>query len=645
MEEKNTQCYEDEIKFLRRRVVVLDGRWKTASARLATLQKKYSALSKSLLGRTQLLIWKVGSCLGRTLYAIYLKIKKALLKCGITLPSKKIEDTKQEGMAEKNRIAQNKRSLISIIDKKQENLKQGLLPEFMNEAVIMNDVYRFDWQEKYLELREQICDVDFQQRMRDKIAQIPESNGSKYYGKMPYKIGIIADEFLFRSYVDAAEFQYITPENYKYDVDYLFVATAWKGLNGEWKGLGSIQKADVRNKLYNIIDYYRNLGKKVIFYSKEDPSNYYVFLDIAKKCDCIFTTAEECVKHYKEDTGIENVNVLDFAINPVQFNPIGSQMYNFDEVLFAGTWWNKKYPERKEDMEIIFQSVIKANKGLKLIDRNYSMGNPDYFYPEKYLRFVSPELSHATLQKVHKMYSWSININSIKNSKTMFASRVYELQALGNLIISNHSEGMEQKFPDVIIEDGCGKATDALLQYSDEKIYEKKMNGVRRVMTGETVYDRINFIMKCLNEKVVEYKKIVGIIIPDDNFEKLCIMAENQTYQNKVIIPQKELNEEMFCRCDMIAFFDSQSEYSEFYLEDMVNAFKYTDCDFVTKKAYFENDKLIEGVEHNYVNEYDEIGRTVFWRSSYSFGELFKVTEHASKRGYSIDHFNYRKYL
>lgn len=623
LKKENSKLQERNTKLQDRNVVL--------QKKFTTINEKYQRLSKSILGRIMLLIWHLADMVKHKLYAIYMIMKGVLSK---SRTSQSIE----EDLGDKENVERANNNV-----QKAEKKKKSMLPEFMQETVIMNDVYEFDWKENYFALREDVCDVEFSKRIEDKIEQIPESNGSRYYGILPYKIGIIADEFLYRSYADVADFVYITPNDYRYDIDVLFIATAWKGLHDEWKGLGNINNAEVRNKLFDIIDYYKKQGKKVVFYSKEDPSNYYVFLDIARSCDYIFTTAEECVEHYQEDTGISKVAVLDFSINPIQFNPIGMQMFNYDEVVFAGTWWNKKYPERKADMEIIFDSVLKAGKELKIIDRNYSRGVPDYFYPEKYLKFVSPEVSHAVLQKIHKMYSWSINVNSIKNSNTMFAGRVYELQALGNLIISNHSKGMERKFPEVIVEDGSGNAIDALTKHSTEEIYEKRIEGIRKVMTGETTYDRVNFLMDFIGEKTITCEKMVGIIIPEENELELAAMAQAQTYKNSEVIRKCDLDEKTFEKYDMIAFFDPDSEYSKFYIEDMVNAFKYTDSDFVTKKAYLEGDKLISGIEHNFVDGYDDVGRTVFWRSSYSFDELLNGDINKDKLGYSIDHFNYKK--
>lgn len=617
LQEQNGQLKE-RTAFLKRRVEVLDRRWKTADTRLETTKKNYAdvseryrALSQSVPGRMQLFSWRV----------------KGYIRRKLSLPEKKVLPA-QEPKTE------------TIV---QEKRQTDRLPDFMNENVVMNDVYEFNWKERYLQLRDTVCDVGYARRIREKIAQIPDSNGSRYYEKLPYKIGIIADEFLYRSFADTASFIYLTPEQYKYDIDVLLIASSWKGLHNEWKGLGNTNQTKLRDRLYEMIEYYRQAGKKVVFYSKEDPSNYYVFLDIAKRCDYIFTTAAECVEHYKKDTGIRQVHVLEFSVNPVQFHPIGMRMFHEEEVLFAGTWWNKKYPERKQDMEEIFQQVLKAGKKLKIIDRNYSLGNADYFYPEKYLSCVSPEMDHAMLQKVHKMHSFAINVNSIKNSETMFASRVYELMALGNLIISNQSRGMEQKFPDIIIEDGSGQSKEILCNDTKEQTYQKQIAGIRRVMAKETTFDRMYTMMAQIGMPVKTKERTVGIILPDENANRLREMASAQTWPHKKLIAKSGLNRRIYESCDMIAFFEPDGEYGKYYLEDMIHAFKYTDSDFITKSSYYRGDQKMGGTEHNYVSTYEEPGRTVFWRSSYEMKDLVEGNAKTGKRGYSADCLNYKK--
>ena len=179
---------------------------------------------------------------------------------------------------------------------------------------------------KYLEYRNKVSDKNFFKKVKPLLDQIPESNGSRFYNKIDVNIGIIADEFLYNSYKEVANFFYIERENFKKfsgKLDVLFVVTTWKGLNMEWKGLGNPNIKRHRQDLYQIMDFYRKQGTKIVFYSKEDPVNYHIFIEIAKNCDYIFTTAEEKVEDYKRDCKNENVFVLEFGVNPKYHNPIG----------------------------------------------------------------------------------------------------------------------------------------------------------------------------------------------------------------------------------------------------------------------------------------------------------------------------------
>ena len=151
----------------------------------------------------------------------------------------------------------------------------------------------------YLKKRDKLSDKHFFQQIKGKLDQIPDSNGSRYFNKMDVNIGIIADEFLFNSFKDVANFHYITRDNYKNyqgKLDVFMVVTAWKGLNLEWKGLGNPNISKHRKDLKEIIEYYRAQGTKIVFYSKEDPVNYDIFVGIAKECDYIFTTAVEKIE-------------------------------------------------------------------------------------------------------------------------------------------------------------------------------------------------------------------------------------------------------------------------------------------------------------------------------------------------------------
>ena len=122
---------------------------------------------------------------------------------------------------------------------------------------------------------------------------------------------------------------------------------------------------------------------------------------------------------------------------------------------------------------------------------------------------------------------------------------------------------------------------------------------------------------------------------------------EKQTYPHKILLKLDEEIEKKLDDCDMVAVWDQNSEYGAFYLEDMINAFKYTNCDYITKDCIIRNGELVAGIEHNYVDCIRNVYATVFWKNAIECKEILQFaseSEHISvKNGYSIDYFNYHQ--
>ncbi len=489
-------------------------------------------------------------------------------------------------------------------------------------------------------------DLRYFEHMQPLLDAMPESNGCRWYQPYDVKVGVICDEFLYNSLMSSATLVPVTPDNYREvctQIDVLLTVSAWRGVNGEWFGLGNVDNP-LRKTIYDVIDTARAAGVPTVFYSKEDPPNYEVFLDIAKKCDHVFTSCVEVVEKYKADCGHDRVDVLCFSINPEYHNPIGLRRYpKHNAVIFSGTWMTK-YPDRLVDMKTMFDGVLQAGWKLKVLDRCYSRNNTRYMFPEEYWQYVSPEVTHDYLQKIHKTYDWAININTIKDSDTMFANRAYELQANGNLMLSNHSKGVERLFPGIYIIDKPEDAVQALTSLTPEQVYEKQMAGVRRVMTGETGVDRMGQILAAAGIKAEQPER--RVVIFADDVAAAQKMADSQSFTaGKIdIMPVSELSNDVLSKYDAAAFFCSGYTYGEHYIEDMTNAFKYTACDYITKDAYYEGGKLHAGIEHDYVELMKDRACTVFWAKSFTAAQLSAMTGiTALPNGYSVDHFELSK--
>src|SRR5699024_2863901 len=285
------------------------------------------------------------------------------------------------------------------------------------------------------------------------VESIPDSNGSRVFKKLNIHIGLIADEFLYNSFKDVANVDYISRhERFDYkNYDFVIFATTWRGIDSSWDGAAHPNN-EKRQEMIELIEKYNKQGIPTIFYSKEDPVNFHLFKSLAKHCQYIFTTAVEVVKNYKEFTGNKNVHVLQFGINPLIHNPVGTRSSDAkefkDEVLFAGSWLTK-YPVRMSETKKLFDAILREKAPFTVIDRNLHLGNPRYQFPSKYLSKMAPPVAHDDLMNLHKLIRWSINMNSVKYSETMFANRVYELQAFGNIVLSNYNTGINNMFPNV----------------------------------------------------------------------------------------------------------------------------------------------------------------------------------------------------
>src|SRR5699024_895479 len=420
-------------------------------------------------------------------------------------------------------------------------------------------------------------------KFRDVVDEIPVSNGSRALKKLDLYIGIIADEFLYNSFKDVANVEYIS--RHKRDeikeYDFVIFATTWKGIDESWIG-SSTANGPIRRQMIMLAEEYNERGIPTIFYSKEDPVNYNLFKSLAKHCKYVYTTASEVVPLYKKYTENDNVDVLQFGINPLIHNPVGTRTKHAekykDEILFAGSWLSK-YPVRMTETKRLFNSIIEEDAPLTIIDRNLELKDPRYQFPEDYIPYITPPVKHEFLMKLHKIFRWSINMNSVKYSDTMFANRVYELQAFGNLLLSNYNTGINNIFPNVRL---INAPDDFKVIYKTEEqdLKELQAKGIRSVMKEHTTFHRILKLASDVGLKTPEIKKNILVVLENESAKE---DFDRQIYDTCDYIYKSELTFEKLKSFDFVTFFNNEFIYEEYYLEDMISAFKYTDVDFVSK--------------------------------------------------------------
>ena len=418
------------------------------------------------------------------------------------------------------------------------------------------------------------------------LSFIPESKSSSYYSRAPLTAGIITDEYMYNYYKDALNLINITPQNYKEQLpqcSMLIYVSCWRGMQDNvWSGPEMLETAG------KVLDYARSLGIKTIFQTIEDPSNYDRFAPTAKSADYIFTSCVEKIEDYKKSTGNSNVFLLEYGVNPIIHNPAGiaekhykTAVYDSSTVFFAGSWM-QRYKERCYDMAQIFDGLLSMGADLLIADRNSALTG--YEFPKKYQPNIIPAIDHLKLQKVHKLFDYSINVSSIKNSRTMCAMRVYELQALGCLMLSNYALSVSSEFPGLFMIHTSEEVSCIMNGYSREQIYRMQTENCNLVMSRYTVYDRLNYVFeRCGIDYKFPDRRI--LILCAEKTDKAVQAAASQSFKNITLAEESETPD--YSSYDYVTYFSDENDYSEDYITALMNAFKYTDADFVTKDADF----------------------------------------------------------
>lgn len=338
------------------------------------------------------------------------------------------------------------------------------------------------------------------------------------------KIAYICDEITYQNFSYLTTSFFLTPKNW-YEVmekekpDFLFCESAWSGIKDYrdcWRGRiyrNHHVKYEHRKVLLNILEYCHQERIKTVFWNKEDPSYFgnqsYDFVDTALRFDYIFTTCQECVDQYKA-YGHARVAVLPFGFSPRLYNPIGTTSKE-NKAIFAGSWY-PAFQERCMEMEEMFRMVQSYGIQLCIYDRNAQNKSTTNVFPEQYQPYICGSVPYTGMGEVVKNCQYAININSVKNSESMFARRVYEMMASNMCVISNESVGMKKQFQERV-------------WFLGEKAPGDRMNNMNRknvqdVFAYHTNRKRLEELIEFIGISIA-HKKISVVIVSDDRRQSI----------------------------------------------------------------------------------------------------------------------------
>lgn len=439
------------------------------------------------------------------------------------------------------------------------------------------------------------------------------------------RVACIMDQFTRNSYAPECILKDLTPTGWEQEIDVfqphlVFVESAWHGKDKLWYR----KIAGCSKEYFAMTSECQKRGIPIIFWNKEDPVYIDTFMAAARMADIVFTTDIDCIQKYKKELGHEHVYHLHFAAQPRIHNPI-EMFERKDRFCFAGAYYHR-YRKRAQVFDR-FAAFLSANKGLDIYDRNYKNARHEHAFPHQYDSLILGRLEPEQIHIAYKGYYYGVNMNSISQSQTMFARRVFELLASNTITVGNYSRGVKNYFGELTINtDDAFTLAQKLEKYCGSQITLRKYRllGLRKVLTEHLYEDRLAYIVKKVFSVDFFYKAPkVAVLCIAENAQQAARMVcffRRQTYKNKdrIYIICDDVSPEQFDGKDVcvysaeqaraikvdeivnegfVAVFSADDYYGRQYINDLMLALRYGNFDGVGKEAYYSADGKLYGNE------------------------------------------------
>ncbi|MFF2677002.1 glycosyltransferase [Arthrobacter koreensis] len=417
--------------------------------------------------------------------------------------------------------------------------------------------------------------------------------------------------------------------------DLLFVESAWSGNKGEWKHQLTGSNGPSAN-VRALVELCRSRDIPTVFWNKEDPPHYDDFLETAKLFDHVFTSDSNRLSSYRRDLGHDRVAVLQFAAQPVIHNPVRPRYgWHLRDVAFAGMYFAHKYPQRREQMDVLLGAAEQISRqlpiGLEIFSR-HAEADDNYKFPTPYDQRVVGSLTYDRMLTAYKAYKAFLNVNSVVDSPSMCARRIFEITASGTSVVSTPSTALTQLWDNdeqFIVADRAEAAHTLRALMRNPELSSRQLHlAQRRIWAEHTYAHRAETVLRrAVPEKAQAvalpsvsllvssnrphqleqvFRTVGGLTGPATELVLLTHgfeVGEDQVrrWQEEHSVPNLVLLHqpadlplgECLNHCvkaasgDVLSKMDDDDYYGPNYLLDLVNALGYSRADVVGKQAHF----------------------------------------------------------
>ena len=393
--------------------------------------------------------------------------------------------------------------------------------------------------------------MSYAQDITKNLGSIVDSMGSDSFRKQypgadanRRSLGVILDEFSMQCFSPEADLWPISVRDLEMALDELkpelmLIESAWSGNDGDWT-YQITSPTGPKPAFYRLIEACRQRSIPTVFWNKEDPPHFEEFLSAAKAADHIFTCEQSLIESYAKASGHNNVDTLRFAAQPRIHTPFRSDESRQGNVAFAGQYFAHKFPERREQMDMLFPAA--SQLGLSIYSRVVG-GDPNYAFPSKYERHIVGSLPYSAMVQAYGHHKVFLNVNSVPNSESMCARRIFELSASKTAVVSAATPAISSSYAaDEVFTVDSDKAAREILRtlVENDDFRERATHRAwRRTLKEHTYTNRLQEILTKLDRPApVADTSVTALCLAttQDSLKRLACQIREQVLQPSLVV-------------------------------------------------------------------------------------------------------------
>lgn len=451
-----------------------------------------------------------------------------------------------------------------------------------------------------------------------------------------HRVGVILDEFSAQSFGFEWPTTPLTLSNWASELeslDFVLVESAWNGNAGEWK-FKLTGSSGPSPEIVEVLTECRRRGIPTVFWNKEDPPHFKDFFPIAELCDFVFTSDIRLVPEYQRLLGHDRVATLPFAAQPAIHNPARPTTgFAARDIAFAGMYFAHKFPERRAQMEMLLGAATnvsgKMEFGLEIFSR--FLGHDDrYQFPGNLAEHVVGSLPYINLLSAYKNFKVFLNVNSVVDSPSMCARRIFEISASGTPVVTAPSAATKEFFPqDEVAQPASENEAELTLRalVRSKELRDRTVHKAQRRIWADHTYthramtvmdslgidyedplaasvsavvstnrpDHIGAILETHANQLAAEKQLVIVahgFAPPNDLQRLARMAGVEHLAVVHVDSAQTLGTCLNRGVEaadgiVVAKMDDDDLYGAHYLTDQLSALRYSDADLVGKQAHY----------------------------------------------------------